>query len=165
MFVFAGLGGEVCQPSPHTQGPQGLPGAGPTLSERSAGAIPRRRTGTAVCTVAGALAQHPQCSPKLLPSFVDVKRSEVALGERWPGRAWHRAEVDRKDGVGHRVSVFERALNVILWFVVFGLSWQEVISSGTVKQLQTLEKSQVNQEKKRQVCDFVLLEEAEKGNP
>lgn len=48
-----------------------------------------------------------------------------------------------------------------LWFVVFGLFWQEANSSVTVERL---EKLQVKQKKKLQIYDLVLSEEGEKGD-
>lgn len=54
---------------------------------------------------------------------------------------------------------------MVLWFVVFGLFWQKANSSGTAERLQPLAKLQVKpKKKKRQSCDLVLSEEAEKGN-
>lgn len=53
---------------------------------------------------------------------------------------------------------------MVLWFVVFGLFWQKANSSGTAERLQPLAKLQVKPKKKRQSCDLVPSEEAEKGN-
>lgn len=69
MFLFARLGGEVCQHLPHKYHPWGVPGAGRTPAgpvardtvplQPQVHVIPPHPTNTNACALAGAFAQTP----------------------------------------------------------------------------------------------------------